>query len=293
MYRRLLVPMLVAAMAFAACEKRKPTATPPAPPPAAEKPVAPKPGPALGPEVRARVNGVALTGELVASRLGAAAATASAELQQAALEQVITDELQAQKAMSSGLTSELPEGPDVKAADLRRHDLAKQYRLTELFKRAAPSADEVKAWFTQHADRAQAELELQVVAFDKKANVDAFTAALAAGKSFDDAAAALYPAPPEPKPWLPAKFTFSTVPPPFWSALDALQPGMVSPFIAEQGQRGWIVRLVSRTQNKALTLEQATPAISAFLIQERLEGIRKKDEQELRAAAKVELLPTP
>lgn len=292
MLQRLILVALVSS-GLLACECNK--AADPKPPPAAVTLTGA--GPALGPEVRAKVNGVAITGAEVGARLAGTAMgpngeRATAEQQQAALEQVIQEELQAQRALALGYPVEATDGGvlDARALEARRHNLAKQFRMKELLEKSAPTPEETRAWFDANTARVQAELQVQYLVVAGKQTGDAVLAQLAAGKSFDEVAAALFPKAPDPKPWAVQPMSWAQVPPPWWPQLDQLQPGKTSGLIADQGDRYWIVKLVERKQNPAITYEEVAPAISASLQAANFETRRETVMKELRSAAKIELI---
>jgi hypothetical protein len=242
--------------------------------------------------VRARVNGVPITSEQLAVRLGARAATATPAQKEAALQQAILAELQAQKALSLGYGLDVADGGanDARAIEFRRHELAKQYRLKELLEASRPRPSEVLEYFQQNEGRLMSESRVQVIAFDAKTDADAFLAAVAAGRAFDEAAQRLYPDVPEPKPWAAQTLTFDAVPPRFAAVLDALQPGQVSEFVPDLGGKGWVLKLVERKKNPALTFPKIEAALTAAIQERRFEARRLADEEALRAAAKIELL---
>lgn len=294
MSRRGLAVMVVSTLALAGCEKSKSAPAPEAP----VAPVAKAAGPALGPEVRARVNGVPITGEqlllrLAGQRFGPRAERATAEDQAAALQQAILAELQAQKALSLGFNLDVADGgsADPRAIEFRRHELAKQYRLRELLERSKPSPAEVRAYFENNKQAVQTEFEVQLISFDARSDGEAFVAAVRGGRPFDEVAQHLYPAAPEPRPWAARTIAFAAVPPRFAAALGALGDGDTSGFIPDLGDRGWVLKLVSKKVNPAVTFEAVEPALTALIQEGRFEQRRVQDERELRAAATIELVP--
>lgn len=261
------------ALALLSCERNKPASAP------------------VGDEVRARVNGVPITALELAQRLAGGAERATPAQKQIALEQAISEELQAQRALELGLSAAgVP--TDAKGRDARRHALAKTFRMSELLDKAVVTPDEARAWFDSHAARVQHELQLQALTLPSRAAADTFVAALGSGGSFDDAAAARFPELEIAKPWAPVSMKWSTVPPPWWPELEALEPGKTSGVITDQQGLSWVLKLVER-KAIAVTFEEAAPAIQATLQAARFEERLKSSEQELRAKAKIELLVPP
>lgn len=284
MIRRLL---LISVLGLCACERNKP-APAPVPPPTVT--------PALGSEVRATVNGVPITGLEVGARLAGAAMgpmgeKANAAQQRTALEQAIDEELLAQRALELGYQSQQASDggvPDAKARESRRHDLAKQFRMKELLEKAVVTPEETRAWFDAHLARVQAELQVQFIIVHGKATGDAVLASLAKGQSFDEVALAQFPKAPDPKPWAVQPMSWFQVPPPWWAQLDKLEAGKTSGLIADEGDRFWIVRLVDRKPNPAITFEASEPPIAASLRAAKFEARREEVLKELRAKAKIE-----
>ncbi len=286
MFRRVskIAPVLVLA-GLVACEGKK--AAPVAPPIAA--PVA---APAvLGPEVRAQVNAVSITGLEVASRLAGVGDRATAGQQQAALDELVLEELQAQRALELGYVADAGDGGvlEAKALVARRHDLAKQFRMSELLGKATVTPEEIRAWFDANTARVQSEFQLQFLKVQGRARGEAMLAALASGQSFDDVALAQYPKAADPKPWEVKAWTWSRIPPPWWPELDKLTPGKNSGLILEDGDIFWIIKLVGRNQKTpAATFEGEAPAIQASLMAAKFEARRDAAFKELRGQAKIE-----
>lgn len=265
------------ALVLLSCGRNKPASTP------------------VGDEVRARVNGVPITALEVAQRLVGGAERATPAQKQTALEQAISEELQAQRALELGLAAgETDAGvpTDAKGRDARRHARAKTFRMSELLDKAVVTPEEARAWFEVHAARVQHQLQLQALTLPSRAAADTFVAALSSGRSFEDAAAAQFPELEASNPWAPVSMKWSTVPPPWWPELEALDPGKTSGVITDQQGHYWVLKLVERKAT-AVTFEEAAPAIQATLQAARFEEHLKSSEQELRAKAKVELLAPP
>lgn len=277
---------MLAIVVVAGCECRKPA-----------------PGPSvLGSETRAVVNGTPITGDEVAMHLtgrfgigkpGDPATPAEA------LEDLVSEELLAQRALELGYQAEGSEvdagaPADARTRDRRRASLAKQLRMKELLLKTAVGPEEVRAWFDANAARVQSELQVQQLNVQGREAGNAALAALAGGKSFEEVAAArVRDAGPQPAPWAAQKLGWSEVPPPWWPELDKLQAGQNSGLIAYQRDSFWIIKLVERKQDPAVTFEAVAPAIHATLLAAKFEERRDHLLKELRAKAKIELRATP
>jgi hypothetical protein len=278
----------ICVVGLVACERNKtppPTVTPPS--------VA-----TLGSEVRATVNGVPITGLEIGARLAGAAMGASGEKanasqQRSALEQAIDEELLAQRALELGYQPQQPgdgDGgvPDAKTRESHRHDLARQFRMKELLEKTVVTPEETRAWFDANLARLQSELQVQFIIVQGKATGDVVLASLARGQSFDEVALAQFPRAPDPKPWAVQPMSWFQVPPPWWTELDKLEPGKTSGLIADQGDRYWIVKLVERKKNTAITFEASEPPIAASLRATKFEARREEVLKELRAKARID-----
>lgn len=275
-------PLLIALALLSSCERNKPRPT------VVTGHVAPVAGLALGEEARARVNGVPITGLELAQRLGGEGATAAR--QQAALDQAIVEELQAQRALELGLFDEGDGGvaPDAKSREAR-HALAKRFRMSELLDKAVVTPEETRAWFDAHQARVQHELQVQVLTLESRFAAEKFVAALGSGKSFDEAAVAQFPQVTEPKPWAAVSMKWSTIPPPWWAALETLEPGKSSGVVTDQQGHFWVLKLLERKPSP-VTFEAAAPAVQATLQALEFEERLESSTRELRAKAKIELL---
>ena len=82
---------------------------------------------------------------------------------------------------------------------------------------------------------------------------------------------------------------WAQVPPPWWSELDSLTPGKTSGLIADRGDRYWVVKVIERKQNPAMTFAAAAAAIDATLRARKFEERREAAMKALRAKAKLEV----
>lgn len=211
----------------------------------------------------ATVNGVPITGNELVLRVSAFGLSGEGDRAHA-LEALITDELYAQEAKRLGYESEpsfLEAMARVEAqwAEVRRRELAKVYLHREILQKAAAT--------------------------------DAVQAELARGRSFDALAAELLGAVPAgEKPWELPWMAWAQVPPSWWPALDALQPGQVSvPFAPAKDQ--WLVLKLLERRPVSADFEALKPFIQAQLKSDAIEAARRATEAKLRAAATIEVRP--
>lgn len=284
--------LLVTLAALAACER-----TPPAAPASATDEKA-----GVAKDVVATVNGTPVTRFelLLRQRLNAPqpSTAADADAARAALDAIITDELLAQRAKALGLERDpafLEEMARVEAqvAEVRRRELAKLFVHKEIIGKADVSDADARAHFDAYPKRFRSELVVAQLALKGRAAIDAAAAELAAGKSFDDVARALVPqAAAGEKPWVLPAMRWADVPPAWWPALDALEPGQTSAPIA-MGSDRWVLLQLLERRALDVDFDALKPALQAQLKAERIEALRASTEAELRRAAKVTRLDAP
>ncbi|MEW6432127.1 MAG: peptidyl-prolyl cis-trans isomerase [Myxococcota bacterium] len=224
---------------------------------------------------------------------------ASADPARAALDAIITDELLAQRAKALGHERDpafLEEMARVEAqvAEVRRRELAKLFLHKEIIGKVDVSDADARAHFDAYPKRFRSEFVVAQLALKGRAAIDAAAAELAAGKPFDDVARALVPqAGAGEKPWVLPAMRWADVPPAWWSALDALEPGQVSAPIAMANDRWVLLQLLERRPLDAVDFDALKPSIQAQLKAERIEALRASTEAELRRAANVTRLDAP
>ncbi|MCC6336784.1 MAG: peptidyl-prolyl cis-trans isomerase [Myxococcales bacterium] len=248
-------------------------------------------------DVVATVNGTSITRFEVLLRTRTAppqAGEGQDEVKRRALENIVLDELYAQKAVALGFETDssfLEEMARVEAqvAEARRRELAKVYLHREVLQKVAVSDAEARAHFDAFPVRFGNQWRVAQVVVKGKAAADAVQADLAKGRSFEEVAAEkVGVAPPGEKPWELPAMAWAQVPPAWWPALDALEPGQVSPAIALANDRWVFVQLLERTPSPA-DFEALKPLIQAQLKSEKIDATRKATEAELRGAAKIEV----
>ena len=223
----------------------------------------------------------------------------SSEGSSRALDEIITDELFAQKAKAAGLEKDpafLEEMARVEAqvAEVRRRELTKLFLHKEIIDKAQVSDAEALAYFRQHETRFSNEWLVAQLVLKGRPAIDAVAAELAQGRDFDAVAAERVPtAGPDDKPWVLAPMKWDTVPPAWWPALDALEVGHVTAPIAMPNDRWAVVKLLERRPITAPDFDAAKPFIQAQLKAERIETTRRDTEAELRRTAKVERVDQP
>lgn len=278
--------LLLVVVVAAACERRQQDAARPAPS-------------VLASEVRARVNGVSITGDEVALWLAGPHGTAksgSPLTPEQALEDLIDLELMAQRAQALGHRVEGGPAADggadaVLGRATRRQSLAKQFRMKELLLKAVVTPEEARAWFDANAAWVRSELEVQSMRVAGREAVGQAQGLLASGKSFEEVAATVdVGRGAEPRPGVAKRLRWSQVPPPWRAELERLTAGKISGPIADGAGGFWLLKLLGRNEDPAVTFESAGPAVQAWLTAQKFEQQRESVVKELRGKAKIERL---
>jgi EpsD family peptidyl-prolyl cis-trans isomerase len=225
----------------------------------------------------ARVNGV----EISARELRAAGAANLAQ----AVEKVIDRELLVQKALESGLERD----PQIAAAidNARREVLAQAYVERAARARAAPSPEEVHAFYAENPAlfaerRIYRTRELAVSANPEM--IDVLRAQVASAADLDEVAA-----------WLKsrnARYSIATqsqpaeeIPLAFLPQLARMSPGELAVFATSLGAS--VIQLVY-SQSAPLAYEQASPLIESFLAGRRRLAVAQDEVKRLRETARIE-----
>lgn len=280
---------LLAAVAMTSCE-RTPVSRPPPPPK----------------DVLAKVNGRAITDFEVTLRLRTASPHQGApveltpEARKGALETIILQEVLAQRAVELGLDQdptwqEEERKLEAQVNEARRQGLTRLFLAKEVQAKAAVTDADARRYFDDNRARVQTELRVSQVLRKGRASIDQAAAALAQGTPFDEVAGEGFP--PQlaaQKPWELPPLAWQQVPVQWWGVVDVLQPGQLSGVIAGANDRFWIIKLLERRDNAAMTFELARAGIGEILQGDKQQAARERTERELRAKARVEYLtPAP
>ncbi len=252
-------------------------------------------------DVVAWVNGKPITAtEVELRRMGRArpgVERATPETPEEALEALVLQELQAQRALELGLDNDesfqlAQQKAEAQLREVRRRELAKLYRSKELLDKIVVTEDEARRYFEANHARVKAELKVHQLILKGRPAADAAAAAIAQGKPFEEVAAAqLSVLPPGDKPWELPPLSWEQVPSQWWDAIDKLNEGQVTAPIAGPDDRFWIIKLIQRTENPAVTLEVALPKVQAMVKSDKFEQRRDQLDQQLVQKARVQRLP--
>lgn len=276
---------------IAACQ---PTSTPAPNAPSVAKPV----------DVLATVNGAPITATDVRLRVRANAHQAgtetTSEQAQSALDQLVKQELAAQRATALGYDSDpgLQERIREKEAELqamRRKELADTYFRRELATKSRPTDADLQRHYEANVARIRTELHILQIFRRDEATIRDVERRLAAQEPFEAVAATLFPSLPEGerKPWDLGFLAWKQLPEPWLDVVYALQPGQTSGVIKSGKDRFWILKLVEKRENTSLTFEQVKPALAQELEEQSSSARRAALEAELVSKAQITYAKPP
>lgn len=146
-------------------------------------------------DVVASVNGKPITATEIELRQ---AGKATAETQAEARDALVLLELQAQRAVELGLDADegfqaAQQRAEAQLREARRRELAKLFRTKEVLDKIVVSDDDARRYFEANRARVQTQLTVHQILVNGRAAATAAAAELAAGKPFEEVAAALLP----------------------------------------------------------------------------------------------------
>lgn len=249
-------------------------------------------------KVLARVNGVPITALDLELKLqnDSHEAVPSEERRKNVLEQLITKEVLAQKALLSALDKEskYQEGLKKLEAQVRaykRQELAELLLKREGEKRSQLTDEDALAYFQKNEKRIRTQVHVLQILRRSEAAIVEVRSAIERGKSFDDAARDLFPNLPEgQRPWDLGYLSFYKVPEPWRETVYDMKPGEMSGILRGPNERFWLVKLVDVKEDEGLTFASVKDAILTDMKAGKVQKSRETLERELRAGAKIELV---
>lgn len=283
-----LLSALTLATLTASCERGRPAS-------ANASPTAATSSSRVEGEVVATVNNVSITRE----ELPQSPHGGSQPLDSEALSRVIEDEVLAQYAASTGIDRD----PTFRAELARAEASFRAWRRSQLVALVdrAQSNDqqiteaEARSWYESHQARARSEVRVAQVLVRDEASAAALLRELRSGTPFEDIARRSAPPSTDPAdhPWEIGPLRWQQLPDPWRGPLDALQIGQTTDVIRGPNHRFWILKLLERHENPALTFEATKDTIMQVLREERATAARARLRETLRRAARVTITPRP
>lgn len=254
-----------------------------------------------GGQVVALVNGRAITLAEVDLKLRGEARGKTPPLarRQAMLEQLVAQELLAQRAHDLGLDADPKYAEESADADAqinsyKRRRLADLTVDREVVAGANPTDADARKFFDENQAKLRTELHVLQIYRRGRAAIDAARDSVNGGKSFEDVAKeglddgmpGMLP------PWDIGWMHWHELPEALRDAAYGLKPGQVSGVIGGAGERFWLLKLVEKREDAKLTFEGIRAPLIDLLRNTRVEAGRAKLEQDLRARAKI-TFPAP
>ncbi len=216
------------------------------------------------------------------------------------LQTLVREELIAQKAMELGLDREpgyreQVEQMEAQLRALKRQQLAVLYRAW-VQSRATPTEADARAWFDANADLVRTRFHvLQIMRRAEPAELQRDQEELRAGAPFEKVAARRFPDLPASvkAPWDLGEMAWNQLPPAWRGVVDRLQPGQVSDVIQGEAGRSWIVKLVSRRVDPAITFETEKDRIVDALRQQKAAQLYDATLADLKAKARIVYAKAP
>ncbi len=244
----------------------------------------------------ASVDGVPITKLDLEQRIrqsGHGAKTARAD-DPAVLETVIDDELIYERGVELGLGSDSAYRRKVaemeaQLATFKRREMASLVFSHEAKENSGVTDADARAFFDKNAERIRTALHVEQLMY--KGDRSAATKALAeirGGAAFEDVATKRFPTlPADRHPWDLGFLRWEQIPEPWEDVVYKLEPGQVSDLIEGDGERYWIVKLVEKRQDPAVSFEAAKARVVAVLQRTNAAARREKLIKDLRSHAKI------
>ncbi len=215
------------------------------------------------------------------------------------LEVIIRGELICQRAAELGLDA----NPGYQER-LRRMEAQinafKRKELSALFWReiaggAVISEADAKKCFAENDARIRTELHVWQILRRKEGLIEKALNDIEQGASFEEVARKQFPKLPKTAgvPWDLGYLRWKQVPKAWRNVVYDLKNGEVSGVIRGPNKRFWIIKLIDMRENPDITFESVKPTIMEVLKNARIEELRKKITQDLRAKASIVYLKGP
>jgi len=216
------------------------------------------------------------------------------------LEAIIGQELIYQKAVELGLdqTADYQRMVREKQAELasfRRTAIRQLYYDYKAREGGKVTEAEAKAFFDQHADKIRTRYHIYQVFRSSEPKIREVEHALAAGKSFEEAAGFEGARLPEgQKPWDIGSLNWLQVPAEWRDTLDELPVGQESGVIqGENSRQFWIIKIIDKQPDPSVTFDGVKEAVITTLERDKVRSMRANLEQQLRNEAQIVYVEDP
>ncbi len=209
------------------------------------------------------------------------------------LEVIIRQELIRQRAIELGLDAnpgyqEKLHRMEAQINAFKRKELSELF-WREIAGRAVVGEAEAKKYFAENAARIRTELHVWQILLRKESSIDQALNDLEKGTSFEKVAGRQFPKLPKTVrvPWDLGYLRWKQIPKAWRNVVYDLKKGGVSGVIRGPNNRFWIIKLIDKRENPAITFERIKPAIMEILKSAKIEAFSENTGRELRAKAKI------
>ena len=216
------------------------------------------------------------------------------------LEVIIRRELIYQRAVELGLDAnpsyqEKLRRMEAQISAFKREELSELFYRREIARKAEVSEAEAQKYFVENAARIRTELHVWQILRRKEGLSEQALNDLEQGTSFEEVAGRRFPKLPETRraPWDLGYLRWNQVPTPWRNIVYDLKKGEVSGVIRGPNNRFWIIKLIDKRENPAITFESIKPTIMEVLKSAKTEELREKTDRDLRAKASIVYLKDP
>jgi len=253
--------------------------------------------PAPTPGVLATVNDVPITEEDVryaSARTGAHKTGGRAATKKDLLETIIRQELIYQRAVELGLEADPNYQEDLRKLEaqvkaFKRERLSQVYFQREIPRQAEVSDAEAREYYAKNTARLRTEFKVWQILKRNKDQIDQVLKDLVRGERFEDVAGKGLPKLPAGvnKPWELGYLRWEQLPEPWRDVVYALKPGERSGIIRGANNRFWIIKLIDRRENSAVSFEDSKPSIMKMLRAEKMQRLREGISRDIREKARI------
>ena len=214
------------------------------------------------------MNGVPITGDEVALKVGGHEELLNSPAKDQLLDSVIAEELMYQKAVKLGFEKDPKFQDEVRMMELKitaykRAEMGRRVRDTQIASHVAVTDQEVKEYYTQHAEEIGTDLHLGVLQFNEVAEAKEALSRIRSGTPFEKIAAEQFAHAPKgmSRAWDKGFMHWNQMPAAFTADVYRMNKGEVSDVLTGGASEIYLVKVIDRRKNTAASLESMKPII--------------------------------
>ena len=213
------------------------------------------------------------------------------------LETLVRNELVYQQSLELGLDKN-PEYQrklnDIEAQlrDYKRQEMSNLFRIY-VGKNAEVTDTEAKEYFDRNSERIRTKHHIwQIFQRGNESGMAQVYKDLKSGQPFEKVASKRFPVLPKGvnAPWDLGYLNWSQIPPPWQGVLDRLKPGEVSDIIKGPGERFWVIKLVKKAVDPAITFATEKEKIVQILRKQKADELYDTMLNQMRTKSKIVFL---